>query len=130
MESIMLLTSASNHIQPKISLVQGNANIHSSKLLIIIHIISSNEVFLHKRPFYSLNIDSRIMGVGGDDSWTASVHEGTIILFILLFLLMLLILLQSSCYNLKFIILAFIWKFRKKIWYNEMNDDNNNFLYD
>lgn len=34
-------------------------------------------VFLDRsiRPFYSLNIDSRIMGVGGDDSWTASVHE-------------------------------------------------------
>ena len=28
------------------------------------------------RPFYSLNIDSHIMGLGGDDSWTASVHEG------------------------------------------------------
>ena len=35
-------------------------------------------VFLDRsiRPFYSLNIDSHIMGVGGDDSWTASVHEG------------------------------------------------------
>lgn len=28
------------------------------------------------RSFYSLNIDSHIMGLGGDDSWTASVHEG------------------------------------------------------
>jgi beta-galactosidase len=27
------------------------------------------------RPFYSLNLDSQIQGIGGDDSWTACVHE-------------------------------------------------------
>ena len=27
------------------------------------------------RPFLSLNIDPYLMGVGGDDSWTASVHD-------------------------------------------------------
>ena len=27
------------------------------------------------RPFLSLNLDPHLMGVGGDDSWTASVHD-------------------------------------------------------
>ena len=27
------------------------------------------------RPFFSLNLDAQIMGLGGDDSWTASVHD-------------------------------------------------------
>ena len=27
------------------------------------------------RPFFSLNLDAEVMGLGGDDSWTASVHD-------------------------------------------------------
>jgi beta-galactosidase len=27
------------------------------------------------RPFYTLNLDPYLMGVGGDDTWTAVVHE-------------------------------------------------------
>lgn len=30
---------------------------------------------LAPRPFWVLNLDSELMGVGGDDSWTACVHE-------------------------------------------------------
>ncbi len=40
------------------------------------------EIFQHnstleslRRPFMSLNIDPFLMGVGGDDSWTATVHD-------------------------------------------------------
>ena len=66
--------------------MQGNDITDITCYLILILILNtinqySNMVFLDRsiRPFYSLNIDSRIMGVGGDDSWTASVHEGNLI---------------------------------------------------
>lgn len=35
----------------------------------------STDLEYHPRPFTSLNIDPFIMGIGGDDSWTACVHE-------------------------------------------------------
>ena len=30
---------------------------------------------LTPRPFVALNVDAALMGVGGDDSWTACVHD-------------------------------------------------------
>ena len=35
----------------------------------------STELELFPRPFVCLNIDPYLMGIGGDDGWTASVHE-------------------------------------------------------
>ena len=35
----------------------------------------SSELELFPRPFISVNIDPYLMGIGGDDSWSASVHE-------------------------------------------------------
>jgi beta-galactosidase len=35
----------------------------------------SKELEYFPRPFTSLNLDPYLMGIGGDDSWSASVHE-------------------------------------------------------
>lgn len=35
----------------------------------------SSELELFPRPFISVNIDPYLMGIGGDDSWSAGVHE-------------------------------------------------------
>lgn len=34
-----------------------------------------SELEAHPRDFFCLNLDAFLMGVGGDDSWTACVHE-------------------------------------------------------
>ncbi|CAM9296098.1 unnamed protein product [Phaeothamnion confervicola] len=35
---------------------------------------------VRRRPFVALNVDAAAMGVGGDDSWTASVHDDMLVL--------------------------------------------------
>lgn len=35
----------------------------------------STELEAFPRNFYSLNLDAHLMGLGGDDSWTACVHD-------------------------------------------------------
>lgn len=34
-----------------------------------------NDVAAHPRPYLCVNLDPHLMGVGGDDSWSACVHE-------------------------------------------------------
>ena len=41
----------------------------------LMQIPNSKDLETFKRKFISLNIDGYLMGIGGDDSWTASVHE-------------------------------------------------------
>ena len=62
-----------------------SCRIHSSKLFNfsaqyhttedLMQIPNSKDLEALKRKFISLNIDGHLMGIGGDDSWTASVHE-------------------------------------------------------
>ena len=34
-----------------------------------------NDVAAHPRPYFAVNLDPFLMGVGGDDSWSACVHD-------------------------------------------------------
>jgi hypothetical protein len=40
----------------------------------------ASDLEYHPRPFTSLNIDPCLMGIGGDDSWSACVHEDHLLL--------------------------------------------------
>jgi len=41
----------------------------------LMQIANSKDLETFRRKFISLNIDGHLMGLGGDDSWTACVHE-------------------------------------------------------
>jgi len=72
-ESIVKAARDSDREQDQVKLFNFSVQRHTTEdLALSTH---SSELELNPRQFVALNVDPFMMGVGGDDGWSASVHE-------------------------------------------------------